>query len=198
MKTIRLCLLALIIFTASNVASGAPFLTADPYPAKGAKPVKFLVTIGGKTVVSVPAKNPDGSVYLKYDLGGLPDGTYAVSVKAVDAKGVESPPGVCSFRKTGSNIVFLASPEPKDTPPAPKGKGSAADYGGVMPNEACVRFLDKTAALRKDFELKRHNYWELKRDPKAKPEDLAKMQDEVRVLWKNINDQNQENCRWQD
>jgi hypothetical protein len=64
-------------------------------------------------------------------------------------------------------------------------------------SEACVRFFDKTAGLRKQFELRRSDYWELKRDPKAKPDDLAKRQEEIRVLFKDIQSENPENCRWQ-
>lgn len=64
-------------------------------------------------------------------------------------------------------------------------------------SKACDKFLDETARLRREFDLKRHDYWEIKRDPKAKPEDLAKRQDDIRALFKNIQDRNPENCRWQ-
>ena len=64
-------------------------------------------------------------------------------------------------------------------------------------SKACAGFLDETAGLRREFESRRHDYWEIKRDPKAGNEDLTKRQDEIRALWKKIQDLNPENCRWQ-
>jgi len=169
MKTIRYSFLALIILAISNTVLGAPFLTSEPYRAKTDKPVKFLVTIGGKTVVSMPVKKADGSVYLKYDLGSLPDGTYAVSVKAVDKKGMESAPSVCSITKTGFKGEISGSPASKNSPPAQTkkaGSDRAVRQDAGAPAGPCTGFLDKTAGLRSEFEAKRQKYWELKRDPK--------------------------------
>lgn len=99
--------------TPSTIALGAPFLVSDAYGTKNGRPVKFLVTVNGKTTESAPAKNTDGSVYLKFDLAGLPDGTYTASVRAVDHKGVESAPATYSFKKTGAEAVPYAPPAPK-------------------------------------------------------------------------------------
>ena len=124
----RCCAAILIILSASTAAFGAPFLVADPYPPGGEMPVKFLVTIDGRTTESVALRNTDGSVYLKFDLGDLPEGTHAVSVKAVDAQGNESPPGVCSVRKTGPKVEILNSPGSKDFPAEPMSKTGAVGF----------------------------------------------------------------------
>lgn len=71
------------------------------------------------------------------------------------------------------------------------------DSQGVR-GPACAGFLDKTVSLRREFELKRFDYWELKRDPKAKPEDLAKGQEAVQDLFRKIQQENRDGCRWQD
>ena len=193
MKVTRFGLLILVILMGSTAAFGAPFLVADPYPAKGG-PAKFLVTINGKTYTSLPVKNSDGSLYLKYDLGGLPDGTYQVSVKAVDRKGFESAPGVCQLRKVDNKVDLITPPEGQER----KGAGVPDRRESSRLSGACAGFLDKTAELRKEFDRKRSDYWGLKGDPKAKPEDVARYQQEVRTLWKRIQEENPENCRWQD
>jgi predicted phage tail protein len=115
MKTIHQCLFILALLIISSVAFGAPFLACDPYPVKGPQPTKFLITISGKTYESMPVTTPEGSVYLKYDIGDLPDGTYTATAIAVDSKGNESSPVTYSFKKTGSEVVPY-------TPPAPKQK----------------------------------------------------------------------------
>ncbi|OPY81071.1 MAG: hypothetical protein A4E65_01240 [Syntrophorhabdus sp. PtaU1.Bin153] len=120
MKTIRCCFLVLMFLAVSTFAFGGPFLVCDPYPKKS-KVKKFLVTVNGKTVESMPAKKPDGSTYLKYDLGNFPDGTYTASVKAVNTKGVVSSPSAYSFKKSGTKV------EPY-TPPAPKQKRPPSRY----------------------------------------------------------------------
>lgn len=223
MKIVLYGLLGLMIaLTGVGAAAAAPFLVADPYPAKGERPVKFLVTIGGKTTVSTPAKNADGSVYLKYDLGALPDGTYTVSVKAVGRKGIESPPGFCSFRKTGSSVEFLPSPKPKsvlpppkNAPPPPKNdlprkksdpgatrsqRGNDG-YGRRSPGPAgdpCAQFLHKTAGLRKKLEVREQGFTDLKNDGNASPEEVAKWEEGVRDLRRVIEQENPQNCRWRD
>ena len=69
MKMTRSILLATLFLIVSTFAFGAPFLVSDPYPKKDTKLTKFLVTINGKTSESAPAKNADGALFLKYDLG---------------------------------------------------------------------------------------------------------------------------------
>jgi predicted phage tail protein len=87
---------------------------SDPYPKKeDSKLTKFLVTINGKTTESTPAKNTDGTFYLKYELGGLPDGTYTATIKAVDTKGKESSPATYSFKKTGAKVEPYTPPVQK-------------------------------------------------------------------------------------
>jgi hypothetical protein len=115
MKMTRSFLFATVFITSATLAFGAPFLVSDPYPKKDTKLTKFLVTINGKTVASDPARNADGTLYLKYDLGALPDGTYTATIKAVDTKSKESSPTTYSFKKTGAKV------EPY-TPPAAKQK----------------------------------------------------------------------------
>jgi hypothetical protein len=111
----------LMFLTVATLAFGGPFLVCDSYPKKS-KVKKFLVTINGKTVESMPAKKPDdGSAYLKYDLGSLPDGTYTASIKAVNTRGAVSPPSVYSFKKAGTKV------EPY-TPPVPKQKRPPSRY----------------------------------------------------------------------
>jgi hypothetical protein len=126
MKTMQRCFLLFVFLSVSTIAFGEPFLVSDPYPGKDIKPVKFLITIDGKTLTSMPVKNPDGSIYFKYDLGNLSDGTYTVAVRAVDTEGVESPSTTYSFKKTGSRV------EPY-TPPAPKQKRAPSkEYQGYI------------------------------------------------------------------
>jgi hypothetical protein len=113
MKMTRSILLATLFLIVSTFAFGAPFLVSDPYPKKDTKLTKFLVTINGKTSESDPAKNADGTLFLKYDLGGLPDGTYTATIKAVDTKGKESSPATYSFKKTGGKVEPYTPPVQK-------------------------------------------------------------------------------------
>ena len=106
-------LIAAAITAVSTIALGAPFLVSDPYPAKDSKLSKFVVTVDGRTSDSPPAKNPDGSLYLKYDLGDLQDGAYTITIKAVDTDGKESSQAAYSFKKTGPKVEPYTPPEPK-------------------------------------------------------------------------------------
>jgi hypothetical protein len=117
MKTTHPCFLIFVFLTISKIAFGAPFLGCDPYPVKGPQPVKFLVTINGKTYESVPAKTFEGSVYLKYDIGDLPDGVYTATAVAVDAKGEESSSATYSFKKVGSAVEPYSPPVVKQKIP---------------------------------------------------------------------------------
>jgi hypothetical protein len=113
MKNTRSLFFATVFIIISTLAFGAPFLVSDPYPKKDLKLTKFLVTINGKTTESTPAKNADGTFYLKYDLGSLPDGMFTASIKAVDSKGKESSPATYSFKKTGTEVEPYTPPVPK-------------------------------------------------------------------------------------
>lgn len=113
MKITRSLLYVTVFIAVSTFAFGAPFLVSDPYPKKDTKLTKFLVTINGKTTDSAPAKNADGTLYLKFDLGSLSDGTYTATIKAVDAKGKESSPSTYSFKKTGAKVEPFTPPVPK-------------------------------------------------------------------------------------
>jgi len=113
MKITEKLLLVVALIGFSTSALCAPFLVSDPYPKKETKLTKFLVTINGKTLESTPAKNSDGALYFRYDLGGLPDGTYTAAIKAVNTKGKESSPATYSFKKTGSKVEPYTPPVPK-------------------------------------------------------------------------------------
>jgi len=119
----RCCCLVLVLLAGSTTAFGEPFLVSDPYPGEG-KLGKFLVTIDGKTTESMPEKSADGSVYLKYDLGNLPDGTYTATIEAVNAKGAVSPAAVYSFKKNGSRV------EPYTPPAAKQKRAPSRSYPG--------------------------------------------------------------------
>lgn len=113
MKVKSIFLIAAALMLISPCAFGTPFLVSDPYPADDKRVTKFLVTIDGTTRESAPAKNADGTLYLKYDLGDLPDGTYTLIVKAVNAKGQESSPATYSFKKMGGTVEPYTPPVPK-------------------------------------------------------------------------------------
>ena len=115
MKSIFLVTAAVVFI--STWAFGSPFLVSDPYPKQDKGLTKFFVTINGKTTESIPAINAGGTLYLKYDLGNLPDGTYTATIKAVNAKGQESFPGTYSFKKTGDKIEPYTQPVPKQKIP---------------------------------------------------------------------------------
>ena len=109
----RSILLATLFLIVSTFAFGAPFLVSDPYPPKESKLSKFLVTIDGKTSESSPAKNSDGALYLKYDLGNFQTELTQLTIKAVDTKGKESSPATYSFKKTGAKVEPYTPPVPK-------------------------------------------------------------------------------------
>ena len=74
--------------------------------------------------------------------------------------------------------------------PGPRG------YGQGGQNEACQKFLDETAGLRKELHNKRYEYYEALRNPKAKPEDIAKEEREIRELQEKIYAKNLQGCWW--
>ncbi|HEX2966631.1 MAG TPA: hypothetical protein VHO84_12645 [Syntrophorhabdaceae bacterium] len=111
------CVSAICVLLFSRAVFGVPFLVSDPYPAKSDRPVKFLVTINGRTEVTEPTRNSDGTVYLKYDLANCEDGSFTAVVKAVDAKGGESPSATLSFRKSGMTAEIFAVPQAREKIP---------------------------------------------------------------------------------
>jgi hypothetical protein len=113
MKTTRSLFYVSVLIAMSTYAFGAPFLVSDPYPKEDVNLKHFLVTIIGKTRESVPARNADGTFYLNYDLGDLPDGTYTATIRAVDTKGKESGPATYSFKKNGTKVEPYNPPVPK-------------------------------------------------------------------------------------
>lgn len=113
MKMKRIVLFAAAFIVVSTWAFGSPFLVSDPYSGQNKGLTKFLVTINGETTESAPSKNTDGTLYLKYDLGSLPDGTYTATIKAVNAKGQESSPATYSFKKKGGKVEPYTPPVPK-------------------------------------------------------------------------------------
>ena len=114
MKTMCIYALVFVFLLTGKIACGAPFLVCDPYPTKGPQPAKFRITINGKVYESSLMRNPNGSVYLRYDIGNLPDGTYTASAIAVDSEGAESLPATCSFKKIGSEAEPYTPPVPKE------------------------------------------------------------------------------------
>ena len=106
----RTVLITAALIMVSTWALGAPFLVSDSYSKKDITLTKFLVAIDGETMESAPAESADGTLYLKYDLGNLSDGTYTAIIKAVDAKGKESSPATYSFKKTGAKVEPYAPP----------------------------------------------------------------------------------------
>ena len=65
----------------------------------------------------MPVKTSEGAVYLKYDIGDLPDGTYTATARAVDVKGEESSPATFSFIKIGSEVEPYTPLVPKQKIP---------------------------------------------------------------------------------
>lgn len=70
-------------------------------------------------------------------------------------------------------------------------------YGQGAQSEACQKFLDETAGLRKDLHNKRYEYFEALRNPGTKPENIAKMEKEIIDLQEKIYAKNPRACWWQ-
>jgi hypothetical protein len=58
--------------------------------------------------------------------------------------------------------------------------------GGYAQSEECQKFLDDTSKQRKELYNKRYEYSEAFRDPKTSPEDIAKLEKEIRGLQEEI------------
>jgi hypothetical protein len=117
MKMIHRCFLIPVFLAISSIAFGAPFLVCEPYPVGGPQPTKFLITINDKAYESAPVKTSDGSVYLKYDIGDLPDGIYTGSAIAVGEKEAKYSTVTYSFKKTGLRVEPYTPPVPKQKIP---------------------------------------------------------------------------------
>lgn len=84
----RQWLIATLLGVVVNAGQAAPFLVCDPYPPDKAQPDTFLVVVGTAAPVASPvAKNPDGSVALKYDLANIGAGPKTIRVRAKNAWG---------------------------------------------------------------------------------------------------------------
>jgi hypothetical protein len=58
--------------------------------------------------------------------------------------------------------------------------------GGYVQSEECQKFLDDTSKQRKELYNKRYEYSEAFRDPKTSPEEIAKLEKEIRGLQEEI------------
>ncbi|MGB4945897.1 MAG: hypothetical protein WBQ05_01660 [Candidatus Competibacter denitrificans] len=88
MKRPQRLLFGLAMALITHTAQSSPFLVCDPYPPDKAQPDTFLVVVGTAAPVASPAaKNPDGSVALKYDLANIGAGPKTIRVRAKNAWG---------------------------------------------------------------------------------------------------------------
>ena len=111
-------LLSLItLILAPTYLFAGPLLMCDPYPVTELQPTKFVVVFDGSAVDVVPEQYPDGSSFLRRDLGNVADGIHTVKVKAVNSiVNVESVEVSISFRKTGFQIVRVKDDGEKIAP----------------------------------------------------------------------------------
>lgn len=66
--------------------------------------------------------------------------------------------------------------------------------GYSQQNEACQKFFDDTAGMRKDLNTKRYEYFETIRNPKTTPETVAKLEKELRELQGKIYEKAPQGC----
>jgi hypothetical protein len=62
------------------------------------------------------------------------------------------------------------------------GMGPGMMGGGYVQSEECQKFLDDTSKQRKELYNKRYEYSEAFRNPKTSPEEIAKLEKEIRDL----------------
>jgi len=74
--------------------------------------------------------------------------------------------------------------------PGPRGYGQGAQ------NEACQKFLNETAELRRDLHNKRYEYFEAMRNPKTTSESLANKEKELRDIQEKIYAKKPQGCWW--
>ena len=78
----KILLIALCILIPTTLWA-APFIVCDPYPTTGIQPNEFEFVMDAQSpVYPVPETLGDGSVRLKYDVGGVSVGQHSVLVKA--------------------------------------------------------------------------------------------------------------------
>ncbi|MBE0426805.1 MAG: hypothetical protein IBX72_09180 [Nitrospirae bacterium] len=70
-------------------------------------------------------------------------------------------------------------------------------HGYYGQSEACQKFFDETAGLRKELHNKRYDYFEAIRNPKTTPESVTKLEKEIRDLQENIYSKAPQGCWWQ-
>jgi len=66
--------------------------------------------------------------------------------------------------------------------------------GYSQQNEACQKFFDDTAGMRKDLHTKRYEYFETIRNPKTTPETVAKLEKDLRELQEKIYEKAPQGC----
>ncbi len=66
--------------------------------------------------------------------------------------------------------------------------------GYYQQNEACQKFLDESAGMRKDLHNKRYEYFEAVRNPKTTPETVAKLEKEIRELQEKVYSKAPQGC----
>jgi hypothetical protein len=68
---------------------------------------------------------------------------------------------------------------------------------GYNQSEACQKFFDDTAKLRKELHSKKFEYFEAYRNPDTKPDTLAKLDREIRAIQEKIYEKApEEGCGW--
>lgn len=68
--------------------------------------------------------------------------------------------------------------------------------GYYQQSEACQKFLDENAGLRKELNNKRFEYFEAVRNPKTTPDAAAKLEKELRELQEKIYAKAPQGCGW--
>jgi hypothetical protein len=67
-------------------------------------------------------------------------------------------------------------------------------HGKYQQNEACQKFLDENAGIRKELNNKRFEYFEVLRNPKTTAEAAAKLGKELRELQEKIYSKAPQGC----
>jgi hypothetical protein len=129
----RLFLNLIIPLLTPYVLFAGPTLISDPYPVTALQPTQFVVVCDGTTREVLPEQYPDGTSRLNYELGEIADGVHTVKVKAVNTAAHSNPQSplesawvAVSFRKAGSQIVFVKE-ESEKRPPSRMLKGYLRD-----------------------------------------------------------------------
>jgi hypothetical protein len=79
-------------------------------------------------------------------------------------------------------------------------QGYGSDSGNMMQgynqSPECQEFYSETAELRKELNVKRFEYAEIQRDPKATGETTMKHEKEMQELQEKISAKAPSGCRW--